>query len=110
MTTPDHPRNIAFRRWHDSIQSSTTVTQVLLVVAAYLSGWRVEDLLHVPPGLAQPIRSIEELSVRSLDARRADLDPSLPAGDQPYVRELATTIAFAATRARYLHATTAPVS
>ena len=100
----DAPRNIAFERWRPPIQMATTLGDLMLVVAAYQSGWRVADLLHIPVGLADPIRSPQELSNRAVELRRADLDGGLTDQDKPYVRELAATIEFAAQRARFLEA------
>ena len=100
----DAPRNIAFERWRPPIQMAATLGELMLVVAAYQSGWRASDLLHIPVGLADPISTPQELSNRAVDLRRADLDGHLTEQDRPFVRELAATIDFAASRARFLQA------
>jgi hypothetical protein len=75
---------------------------LMLVLSAYLSGWRPEDMAHVPPGSTNPITSVPELMSRAVDLSRADAHFKGRPDDYPYLRELSLTVAFAANRMRYL--------
>jgi hypothetical protein len=100
----DYPSTISFDRWRYSIQTSMDYPALMLVLAAYLSGWRSEEAAHVPAGFADPITSVSELMARAVDLSRADAHFNGRAEDYPYLRELSLTVAFAANRMRYLQA------
>ena len=95
--------SIAFEKWRFSIQTAADVNQLLLVVAAYLSGWDPEELARIPAGAAAPIRSTAELMARAVDLSRLELGFEGGAkGDHALLQELSLTVAFASSRMRYL--------
>jgi hypothetical protein len=103
MTKVGHKPAIAFEKWRFSIQTAADVNQLMLVVAAYLSGWDREELSRIPAGAAVPIRSTVELMARAVDLSRLELGFDEGAKSDPaLLRELSLTIAFAASRMRYL--------
>ena len=97
-------KTIEFATWKFSIQTAMDLDQLMLVVSAYLSGWKREQLLELPLFLATPITSSEELMARAVDASRAELRFEGPDHVYKLLREMATTLAFAASRLRYLQA------
>ena len=103
MTKLGHKPALAFEKWRFSIQTAGDVNQLMLVVAAYLSGWDREELSRIPAGAAAPIRSVAELMARAVDLSRLELGFDEGAkSDQALLRDLSLTIAFAASRMRYL--------
>lgn len=102
VTLVDFPATIAFDRWRFAIQIAMDVDTLMLVVAAYQSGWRAEDRAHVPDDLAAPVDSPEELHSRAVGLVRADAQFSGKSDEYPYLRELTLTISFAVNRLRYL--------
>ena len=102
MTRVGHKPAIAFEKWRFSIQTAADVNQLMLVVAAYLSGWDREELARIPAGAAAPIRSTAELMSRAVDLSRLELRFEGAKDDQALLRNLSLTIAFAASRMRYL--------
>ena len=95
---------LCFERWKFSIQTAMDLDQVMLVVGAYLSGWRKEELRCLPPRLGEPITRSEELMARAFEASRAEVHFEGPDEHYKLLREMATTLAFAASRLRYLQA------
>lgn len=102
MTKVGHKPSVAFEKWRFSIQTVADVNQLMLVVAAYLSGWDAEELSRLPAGAASPIRSTSELMSRAVDLSRLELGFEGARDDQALLRDLSLTIAFAASRMRYL--------
>ncbi len=103
MTKVGHKPALAFEKWRFSIQTAADVNQLMLVVAAYLSGWDAEELAKIPAGAAAPIRSTAELMSRAVDLSRLDLGfEEGGKGDRALLRDLSLTIGFAASRMRYL--------
>jgi len=103
MTKVGHKPAIVFEKWRFSIQTAADVNQLMLVVAAYLSGWDQEELSRIPAGAAAPIRSTTELMARAVDLSRLELGFAEGAkSDRALLRELSLAIAFAASRMRYL--------
>ena len=102
MTKVGHKPSIAFEKWRFSIQTAADVNQLMLVVAGYLSGWDAEELARIPTGAAAPIRSTAELMSRAVDLSRLELGYEGAKDDQALLRNLSLTIAFAASRMRYL--------
>lgn len=99
MTPPYH---LSWEKWRFPLQASMTTDQLLLAVAAYFSAWTVQDLNRIPPGLAFPIRTIEDLHIRAIEASHAEVSFKGAPDDWVLCRELALVIAGAAARARYL--------
>lgn len=95
---------ISFERWKFSIQTAMDFDQLMLVVSAYLSGWSKEELLYLPPLMGQPITSLEDLMARAVDASRAAVNFKGPEDHYRLQGEMAATLAFAASRLRYLQA------
>ena len=104
MTNVETRPSISFEKWKFSIQTSTDLPQLMLVVSGYLSMWSTEELQHLPPEIVGPITSSEELMVRAVDASRAEVHFTGPELPHRLLREMATTLAFAASRMRYLQA------
>ena len=102
MTPVRHKPSIAFERWRFSIQTAADVNQLMLVIAAYLSAWDVDDVARVPAGATSPITSTRQLMSRAVDLSRLDLMPGEVPGDPGLIRELSLTVSFAASRMRYL--------
>ena len=103
MARVRHKPSIAFEKWRFSIQTAADPNQLMLVVAAYLSGWDSEELARIPDGAAGPIRSTTELMARAVDLSRLELGFDEGAkGDHALLQDLSLTIAFAASRMRYL--------
>jgi hypothetical protein len=102
MTKVGHKPAIAFEKWRFSIQTAADPNQLMLVVAAYLSGWDREELSRLPAGAAAAIRSTTELMSRAVDLSRLELNFQGATSDQALLRDLSLTIAFAASRMRYL--------
>lgn len=103
MTRVGHKPSIAFEKWRFSIQTAADVSQLMLVVAAYLSGWGSEELSRIPAGATAPIRSAAELMARAVDLSRLELGFDEGAkSDHALLQDLSLTIAFAASRMRYL--------
>ena len=104
MTRTELRPTIAFERWRFSIQTALDLDQLILVVNGYLSGWTQEDKLRLPLALVGPLTSSEELMARSVEASRAEMGYTGPPENYPYLREMALTLSFAASRLRYLQA------
>jgi hypothetical protein len=104
MTRTELRPTIAFERWRFSIQTALDLDQLMLVVNGYLSGWTQEDNLRLPLALVGPVTSSEELMGRSVEASRAEMGYTGPPENYPYLREMALTLSFAASRLRYLQA------
>jgi len=103
MTRVGHKPAVAFEKWRFSIQTAADVNQLMLVVAAYLSGWDREELARIPAAAAAPIRSTAELMARAVDLSRLELGfDEGSKSDRALLRDLSLTIAFAASRMRYL--------
>jgi hypothetical protein len=95
---------IAFQTWKYSVQTAMDLDQLMLVVNSYLSGWTPEDLRELPLDFSMPITSIDELMERAVDASRAEVHFQGSEHVYKLLREMATTLAFAASRMRYLQA------
>lgn len=102
MTRVGHKPAVAFEKWRFSIQTAADPNQLMLVVAAYLSGWDREEVSRLPAGVAAPIQSTVELMSRAVDLSRLELNFEGAKGDHALLRDLSLTIAFAASRMRYL--------
>jgi hypothetical protein len=103
MTKVGHKPAITFEKWRFSIQTAADPNQLMLVVAAYLSGWDRDEISRIPAGTSAPIRSTAELMARAVDLSRLELGFDEGAkSDRLLLRELSLTIAFAASRMRYL--------
>jgi hypothetical protein len=96
--------SICFEHWRFSIQTAMDLDQLMLVVGAYMSSWSREELLMLPLSLASPIGGSEQLMDRAVDASRAEVQYQGEAEKYPYLRQMALTLAFAASRLRYLQA------
>lgn len=95
---------ICFDHWRFSIQTAMDFDELMLVVAAYMGGWTRDELLMLPLSLASKINSSDELMARAVDASRAEIQFVGEQSRYPYMREMALTLAFAASRLRYLQA------
>jgi hypothetical protein len=104
MTGLKESSTIAFDTWRFSIQTAMDLDQLMLVVSGYLSGWSGDALRQLPIFLTGPITSSEELMARAVAANRAEIQYDGPPEKYPYLREMALTLAFAASRLRYLQA------
>jgi hypothetical protein len=95
---------LAFQHWKPRIQVAMVLDELMLVVAAYQSAWTPDDFLSLPVYLVPGIHSSEELMSRAVEASRADVKFFGPPSAHRFLREYALTIAFAASRMRYLQA------
>lgn len=98
------PSHLSFARWKHALQGANTRTELLLIVAAYLSRWDLQDVAHVPAGALDPIRNADELAGRALDLSQQELKVDGLRPDHAYLRELSLTLSFAAARLRFLNA------
>jgi hypothetical protein len=89
---------ISFQKWQDSVQRAASVEELMLVIAAYLSGWPIEELMRVPQSLVAPIRSSDELAARAVDLNHAEIDFRGNAESQYALGELAMVVSTAAAR------------
>ena len=96
--------SVAFDRWRFSVQTAMDIDQLMLVVSAYLSGWTPDLLSQLPPAVAQPVVTSTDLMARAVEASRAEVNFVGPASQYPPLREMSLTLAFAASRLRYLQA------
>ena len=96
---------IHFEAWQDEIARAANVDQLLQAVRRYLSAWSPEALALLPSDLAAPaLPDTEAIYARAYIASRAEL---VLKGDEPgYIplREMALTLAAAATRLLSLEA------
>lgn len=93
---------IAFEKWQVSIQRAASVDELMLVIAAYLSAWPIEDLMRVPQSLVAPIRSSDELAARAVDLNHAEIDFRGSSESQNALGELAMVVSAAAVRLAFL--------
>ena len=100
----DLPPAIAFAQWRSPIQTAMDLDQLMQVVDAYLKSWSREQLLYLPLGVVLPVRNMQELMARAVDASLAEVHFTGPAEQHRLLREMALTLAFAASRLRYLQA------
>ena len=99
------PRGIAFDEWKLEILGCRDVDEVMRVIRAYLIGWKPEELSALPKDIASSaIESSDDLMVRALTASRAEVFFN-PNARSYLLREMALTLAAAATRIRMLRAT-----
>src|SRR5688572_9566047 len=96
------PSAYSFEAWRIPVQSATSVDDLMLVVAAYLNSWPIEDLMRVPVGLAEPIRLPHELADRAVELSHAEIDFRGNSDTQQALSELALVISTAAARLAYL--------
>ena len=104
MTRTEARSTLRFDRWKYSIQTATDIDDLMLVLQGYLSGWTADDRRMLPDALAGRIRSTTDLMERAVDASRAEVEFEGAPDQYVYVRELALTLCFAASRLRYLQA------
>ena len=95
--------SILFDDWKARIQIATDIDEVMRVVRAYLANWTPEQLGHLPLLLASPLlQDTESLVARAVVASRAELMFEGPKVAHALLREMALTLAVAASRLRYL--------
>ena len=95
--------SILFDDWKARIQIATDVDEVMRQVCAYLANWTPEQRGHLPLLLASPVLSdTESLIARAVIASRAELLFDGPPVAHALLREMALTLAVAASRLRYL--------
>lgn len=98
-------RGIAFDEWKFEILGCRDIDEVMQVIRAYLAGWKPEELKTLPPNIASSaIESADDLMARALTASRDEVF-SQPNARSYLLREMALTLAAAATRIRMLRAT-----
>jgi hypothetical protein len=96
------PSPISFEKWKNPVQRAASVDELMLVVAAYLSAWPIEELLRIPPSLVAPIRSSDELAARAVDLNHAEIDFRGNSEGQHALGELAMVVSTAAARLAFL--------
>ena len=96
------PAQISFKKWQAPVQRAASVEELLLVVAAYLSAWPIEELMRLPQSLVAPIRSPDELAARAVELNHAEIDFAGNSEAQDALRELALVISAAAARLAFL--------
>jgi hypothetical protein len=98
--------SVRFGAWRAEIEQSASVDQLMRTVRRYLAAWPPEALALLPADLAAPaLADSESIHARAYLASRAELAlTGREAGYAP-LREMALTLASAATRLRGLEAT-----
>lgn len=95
--------SILFDDWKGRLQMAMDVDAVMRLVRFYLGNWTPEQLGHLPLLLASPILpDSEALVARAVIASRAELMFDGPKVAHALLREMALTLAVAASRLRYL--------
>lgn len=96
-------QSILFDDWKARMQMACDVDDVMRLVRAYLANWTPEQLGHMPVLLASPaLPDSETLVARAVIASRAELMFDGPKVAHALLREMALTLAVAASRLRYL--------
>lgn len=96
-------QSILFDDWKARMQMACDVDDLMRLVRAYLANWTPEQLGHMPVLLASPaLPDSETLVARAVIASRAELMFDGPKVAHALLREMALTLAVAASRLRYL--------
>jgi len=95
--------SILFDDWKGRIQMASDIDDIVHLMRAYLQGWAPEQLAHLPLVLASPnLDGSDTLVARAVIASRAELLFQGPPVAHALLREMALTLAAAASRLRYL--------
>jgi hypothetical protein len=108
VTETELPSTLTYDKWRYTIQSAADVNELMLVLAAYMSGWRAGEAARIPFHLAAPIGSPSELIMRAFELKQAELRFAGSSADAILLTELSLTISAAAARIRFLLASTKP--
>jgi hypothetical protein len=96
-------RAIRYDEWKGSIQMASDVDQLMRVMRVYLVGWSHDQLRRLPADLgAVGLVNSDDLVARAVVASRAELRFEGDPDDHELLREMALTLACAATRLRFL--------
>jgi hypothetical protein len=97
------PRTIRYADWQGPIQRATELDQLFLIVNAYLSEWRCDQLAMLPPEAGRSVLSSSaEIALRAVTAAQAELKAHPDDANAELMREMALTMMAAATRLRFL--------
>ena len=100
---------VLFDEWKARIQAARTPEQIVAVVREYLASWPREQLDQLPWLLSTPVvPDCEAIIARAVVATRAELQFEGPESQRRLLREMAWTLAAAATRLRFLLTTGRP--
>ena len=95
---------LLYEKWKLAIGMANSVDQLMLVVAAYMSGWERENVERIPAGLALPVQSTTDLVTRAFDLKAAELKFIGDHEVRHLLSQLNLTISAAAARMRLLEA------
>ena len=103
----NHPQSytpgVLFDEWKPRIQGAATPEQIVTIVREYIASWPKEDLDQLPWMLSAPVLpDCEAIIARAVVATRAELQFDGPEPQHRLMREMAWTLAAAATRVRFL--------
>lgn len=95
--------SILFDDWKARLQMASDIDEVMRLVRFYLGNWKPEQLAHLPVLLSSPtLYDTDMLVARAVIASRAELLFEGPKVAHALLREMALTLAVAASRLRYL--------
>ena len=95
--------SIAFEDWQRRIQMATDIDELTNVVRAYLRCWTPEQFNALPWDLGAPaLCNSEDIVARAVIANRFELKFEGTEEQHRLVRQMALTLAAAATRLRFL--------
>src|SRR5689334_1277516 len=98
-----HAPTVHFDDWKGRIQAASTPEQVVAIVREYVGTWPREQLDQLPWLLSAPVvEDFDAIIARAVIATRAELQFEGPASQHRLLREMAWTLAAAATRVRFL--------
>jgi hypothetical protein len=97
--------SIRFEDWKGKILAATDLPELMQITRDYLAAWRAEDLRKLPWDLAATaLMNADDIVARATLASRAELMSDGQGEAYRYLREMALTLAAAATKLRRLRA------
>ena len=97
--------SVRYGDWKGKIQMATDLDQLVRIVRAYLASWRPEQLRELPLEVGSTaLADSEDIAARAVIAAQAELKAHNGGGANELLREMALTLAAAASRLRYLTA------